>query len=101
MSADPTGQRAPGASATVMIVLFLCVGSLALVLRLSDGGVLSASEIDLSHPSWGPSALAASSSRLATCDLCAATGGYCAVRARPKVLRMARRECKHTRSMDV
>ncbi len=57
MSADPTGQRAPGASATVMIVLFLCVGSLALVLRLGDGGVLSASEIDLSHPSWGPSAL--------------------------------------------
>ena len=41
MSSDPTGQRAPGAPATVMIVLFLCVGSLALTLRLSGGGVLS------------------------------------------------------------
>jgi len=56
MSVDPTGQRAPGAPATVMIVLFLCVGCLALVLRLGGGGVLSASEIDLSHPAWGPSA---------------------------------------------
>lgn len=54
MSSDPTGQRAPGAPATVMIVLFLCVGLLALALRLSGGGVLSASEIDLSHPAWGP-----------------------------------------------
>ncbi len=55
MSSDPTGQRAPGADATVMIVLFLCVGSLALTLRLGGGGVLSASEIDLSHPAWEPS----------------------------------------------
>lgn len=54
MSSDPTGQRAPGAPATVMIVLFLCVGCLALILRLGGGGVLSASEIDLSHPAWGP-----------------------------------------------
>lgn len=56
MSAEPTGQRAPGAAAAVMIVLFLCVGSVALALRLGGGGVLSASEIDLSHPAWGPSA---------------------------------------------
>jgi len=56
MSSDPTGQRAPGASAAVMIVLFLCVGVLALSLRLGGGGVLSASEIDLSHPAWGASA---------------------------------------------
>jgi hypothetical protein len=37
-----------------MIILFLCVGALALTLRITGGGVLSASEIDLSHPSWGP-----------------------------------------------
>ena len=54
MSAEPTGQRAPGASAAVMIALFLVVGLASLILRLGGGGVLSASEIDLSHPTWTP-----------------------------------------------
>ena len=54
MSAEPTGQRAPGASAAVMIALFLFVGVAALILRLGGGSVLSASEIDLSHPAWAP-----------------------------------------------
>jgi hypothetical protein len=39
-----------------MIALFLLVGLSALVLRLSGGGALSASEIDLSVPDWRPTA---------------------------------------------
>ena len=55
MSSEPTGSRSPGTPALVMIVLLLIVGLASLFLSLGGGGVLSASEIDLSHPAWQPS----------------------------------------------
>jgi hypothetical protein len=53
---SPTGSRMPSASAALMIALFFVVGLAALVFRLSGGGMLSASEIDLSVPDWRPTA---------------------------------------------